>query len=703
MGSARSRGVGSQPNREESGQRRFEMQKVSRTQLLTAPPPTTRLTASTAALTEPVFRQTLQGSVIEGDFNTKAVPAAAGRGIETPSDRLPFAAEIQRSFGRHDISRVTAHLGPEAADSAAAMNASAYATGEHVVFGERPDLRTAAHEAAHTIQQRGGVHLSGGIGRANDPYEQHAEAVADRVAAGQSAEALLDPFAGSSPEMAGNPIQFALLKGAVSQGKPNQLKAKKWKKTTITPTVTFEVGDKEFKDREHLKQGISAKRIQERLSDLSELQELGLEPFDFTFAGVLNKVGDHVIEFKELKVKINVVIKRAGVEPQKQEQKEEEEEFEAIPEPEPKNQLEAPHSMLIGTEFTFSNAQMQKEAKEATHEGTQQQRVRENWTKQKEWARIMKQRGDVQVQEEEDKVGLPVIKVTYKDGWWYKVSLDVGVIETQTYKMSLPDAQQRGWLDRLDKDVFAVAEKLGLKPDQTFGGGHIHLDLGTTFGGSYMLFRNFLVDFTNNPLALEALENDPTNAPVIGQLKSGPNEFAQFLRHLSSQGLDKKDGTEAIVYTAGQLQKRVYKLQEELDPPEKYHALNTTRIADTGLPLKEKTLEIRALRAQRSVKEFFLVAQLFQARIAMLKQQLGELAFDKKAASARGKKHSDPTDVIKAFREYIETANLAFEDYEEMLYANLQERHKNWTPPSKQSSQESVNEQEEEKELTTSH
>lgn len=59
------------------------------------------------------------------------------------------------------------------------------------------DLHTAAHEAAHVVQQRGGVALKDGVGAPGDRYEQHADAVADRVVQGRSAEGLLDPLAGS--------------------------------------------------------------------------------------------------------------------------------------------------------------------------------------------------------------------------------------------------------------------------------------------------------------------------------------------------------------------------------------------------------------------------------------------------------------------------------------------------------------------------
>lgn len=121
---------------------------------------------------------------------------AARQGVQTPSGRLPHADAIQRSFGRHDISNVQAHVGSAAAASAHAMGAAAYATGNHVVFAGQPSLRTVAHEAAHVVQQRGGVQLLGGVGQVGDVYERHADAVADRVASGRSAEDLLTPFAG---------------------------------------------------------------------------------------------------------------------------------------------------------------------------------------------------------------------------------------------------------------------------------------------------------------------------------------------------------------------------------------------------------------------------------------------------------------------------------------------------------------------------
>ncbi len=126
------------------------------------------------------------------------VRARAAEGVAGSSSTMPYRGEIQAAFGRHDVGTIEAHVGGAAADAAAAIGAEAYATGEQIAFGGPPDLHTAAHEAAHVVQQRGGVELAGGVGRAGDAYERHADAVADRVVAGRSAEALLDQMAGGS-------------------------------------------------------------------------------------------------------------------------------------------------------------------------------------------------------------------------------------------------------------------------------------------------------------------------------------------------------------------------------------------------------------------------------------------------------------------------------------------------------------------------
>lgn len=111
---------------------------------------------------------------------------------------LPHAAAIQRAFGRHDVGGITAHVGGAAAEASRAMGAQAYASGDHVAFASSPDLHLAAHEAAHVVQQRGGVALKSGVGEVGDAHERHADEVADHVVRGESAESLLDQYQGGN-------------------------------------------------------------------------------------------------------------------------------------------------------------------------------------------------------------------------------------------------------------------------------------------------------------------------------------------------------------------------------------------------------------------------------------------------------------------------------------------------------------------------
>lgn len=125
--------------------------------------------------------------------------ALAAQGTAGGGAALPHLEAIQRSFGtQHDLSGVRAHLGGVAEKSSRELGAMAYAFGEQIAFRTAPDLRLAAHEAAHVVQQRAGQVPSGGVGQVGDAYEQQADEVAERVVAGQSAAELLPARSGAS-------------------------------------------------------------------------------------------------------------------------------------------------------------------------------------------------------------------------------------------------------------------------------------------------------------------------------------------------------------------------------------------------------------------------------------------------------------------------------------------------------------------------
>lgn len=172
-----------------------------------APAPVSRLQlklAAPSAMSAQSFIDAIASSAVQLKSTPSAaspeqVHQAAAAGIQGAGESLPHLDKIQASFGpQHDMSGVVAHVGGPAGNAAGSIGASAYATGNHVAFAQAPDLHTAAHEAAHVVQQQQGVQLYGGIGASGDAYEQHADAVADRVIAGESAADLLGASASSA-------------------------------------------------------------------------------------------------------------------------------------------------------------------------------------------------------------------------------------------------------------------------------------------------------------------------------------------------------------------------------------------------------------------------------------------------------------------------------------------------------------------------
>ncbi|MEL6180322.1 MAG: DUF4157 domain-containing protein, partial [Myxococcota bacterium] len=172
----------------------------------------------------------VQMSAGPGGESHDALHEAAICGTSGGGGTLPHLKSIQTSFGRHDVSNVQAYTNAAASAACAFMGAEAYATGNKVAFGDSPSLHTAAHEAAHVVQQRVGVSLRGGVGQVGDRYEQHADAVADAVVHGRSAEAILD----NSPGMGS-----AKPAGAVQR----QDKSKTWNGQDTTIDSRGQVGD----------------------------------------------------------------------------------------------------------------------------------------------------------------------------------------------------------------------------------------------------------------------------------------------------------------------------------------------------------------------------------------------------------------------------------------------------------------------------
>ncbi len=97
-----------------------------------------------------------------GEAAISSVPPIVGEVLRSPGKPLDPAtrAFMEPRFG-HDFGRVRVHTDEKAAESARAVNALAYAVGNHVAFAPGryapatvPGRRLLAHELAHVVQQR---------------------------------------------------------------------------------------------------------------------------------------------------------------------------------------------------------------------------------------------------------------------------------------------------------------------------------------------------------------------------------------------------------------------------------------------------------------------------------------------------------------------------------------------------------------------
>jgi hypothetical protein len=113
---------------------------------------------------------------------------------DAPAASFPHREAIERSFGASVPA--TAHVGEAASRASSALGADGFALGDQVGFASpTPSLELAAHEAAHVMQATSGVQLHGGEGA----YEEHADAVAQRVVRGESAVDLLAAGPAAAP------------------------------------------------------------------------------------------------------------------------------------------------------------------------------------------------------------------------------------------------------------------------------------------------------------------------------------------------------------------------------------------------------------------------------------------------------------------------------------------------------------------------
>ena len=253
-----------------------------------------------------------------------------------------------------------------------------------------------------------------------------------------------------------------------------------------------------------------------------------------------------------------------------------------------------------------------------------------------------------------DQYDLSIFRITYPDGWWFEITQDPGTLEIKT-RPSTPEMIKK-LEERIDRDIYKNAEKLGLVPNYLdSGSGHIHIGITSAFGTDIRHFRNFMVDFANHPeLASGVLARDKANAPALMQLNEKQIQAFQDLtekgafEHLTIEELAKSIDEEVYFRT----------LESTFYPPEKYQAFNVTRPSSGKYSKSEETVEIRSLQTQKDAHDFYLITKLLAARIDFLKKKKGVLEFYPHRLSSY-----TAQDKVNRFYQYVVETGLNWSDY----------------------------------------
>lgn len=264
-----------------------------------------------------------------------------------------------------------------------------------------------------------------------------------------------------------------------------------------------------------------------------------------------------------------------------------------------------------------------------------------------------------------DKYGNEAFTVNFPDGWWFRVTLDPGVIEIQTRETTLTELKNLE--GRIQKFIFDAGASVGLQPHEAIGGGHIHIGDESTFGGDDRLFRNFLVDMINHPEAVIGIFGDRTGIANAFPFTSLPEIlFGKLTALIEKFDAGKIQGRHALVEA---INNKVYVAMPFPYPktlrmePMKNRAVNLMRM---DLRFKDviatiaRTLELRGRRPQKNAKDFIAQVELLDARLHVLKVQSHNLAIEPPKGVPENKINADD---VARFQRYVGESRLDFKDY----------------------------------------
>ncbi|MBL9003681.1 MAG: DUF4157 domain-containing protein [Myxococcales bacterium] len=228
--------------------------------------------------------------------------------------------------------------------------------------------------------------------------------------------------------------------------------------------------------------------------------------------------------------------------------------------------------------------------------------------------------------------------------WYWILDLDDGCFETQTMPSSITELSQPEQKDIIEKHIFGVAQKLGLKPDPKIGGGHISVDVASSVGGSPVMLIDLLhtletgynewqgffkdQDRQNAPWMIEQNTNEADTAQMylgaLAEIKEGVekgnldmkmmvDELSKFIKQVKNPEVEKlKKSQNRNIRDAA---------QHLADEPVHNQAVNIEHVTDPG---GQARIELRRISAQNSYQELMKQLDFISKLIEESRRKYGQ-------------------------------------------------------------------------------
>lgn len=248
--------------------------------------------------------------------------------------------------------------------------------------------------------------------------------------------------------------------------------------------------------------------------------------------------------------------------------------------------------------------------------------------------------------------------VTYKNGFWFQVTMDYGVLEVKAKPLTIQEWEEMA--PTVQRHLFDSMASVGLHPDIERGGGHIHAGAQEAFRGNPRILAAYLTDLWSE------LENDggilrghTRQAPEIHEYSLSDQKAYNQILSWVEQGRIKSDL---------QLASLINKLHP-LNGRMAKGGVSVWRITSDNIRRRTATLETRKIRPQKDMKTFILILKLLEARLKfVLENKLEPLTpIEIRQFRVPEDNLANREKQVRWFYKFVTESGLDFDDYRTLL------------------------------------